>query len=87
MTFHTCPSHDALFAYQAGRLSEASSETIGSHIVSCQICQAELSTFDGAEDSFIGQLRCPTVAAPFLDESECRAAVGRARAVLDQSRG
>jgi serine/threonine protein kinase len=80
-----CPSHEELRAYTLGYLSDASSDDVAAHLGSCPACQAELASFDGAEDTFVEQLRRPAPADPYRAESECQAAVARALAVLDRS--
>ncbi|MGD0654278.1 MAG: protein kinase [Thermoguttaceae bacterium] len=80
-----CPSHDELLAYAAGCLSEEVSEAVAEHLDSCPQCQTGLVTLDDADDTFVAQLRRPADSDPILDESQCRVAVTRARAVLDGS--
>ncbi len=79
----TCPSREELLAYAAGRLADETSESIAAHLDSCPDCQAGLVTLDDAEDTFVAQLRQPPATDPYLEESQCRLAVARARAALE----
>ena len=82
MSTLTCPSHDELLAYAAGRLANETSESIAAHLDSCPDCQAGLVTLNDADDTFVAQLRQPPATDPFLEESQCQVAVARARATM-----
>ena len=79
----TCPNRDELLAYAAGRLADEISEEIAAHLDSCPDCQAGLATLDDAEDTFVAQFRQPPATDPYLEESQCRVAVARARAAME----
>ncbi|MGO9111808.1 MAG: protein kinase domain-containing protein [Thermoguttaceae bacterium] len=78
-----CPSRDDLLAFAAGRLPDETSELIAAHLDLCADCQAGLLTLDDADDTFVARLRQPPAADPFLEESQCRVAVARARAAME----
>jgi formylglycine-generating enzyme required for sulfatase activity/serine/threonine protein kinase len=79
----TCPSRDELLAYAVGRLPDETSECIAAHLESCADCQASLITLDDSNDTFLAQLRQPAATDPYLEESQCRLAVARARAAAE----
>ncbi len=86
MLASTCPNRERLFDYVVGRLSDETSESVAEHLDLCQPCQAMLATFDDADDTLVARLRSPAgldgaVGDPYLQESQCSAAVARARAV------
>ena len=77
----TCPGQQELSDYVVGRLSDEASQGIAEHLESCPQCQAALGTLDDAGDTLIARLRLPVGQDPYLEESQCGAAVARARAV------
>jgi uncharacterized protein (TIGR03067 family) len=81
MSATTCPSHDQLFDYVVGKLSDEVSDGVAEHLESCESCQAGLATFDDADDTLVGQLRQPAQQDPYRGESQCQVAVARARSV------
>ncbi|MGO8749620.1 MAG: efflux RND transporter periplasmic adaptor subunit [Thermoguttaceae bacterium] len=87
MSTTTCPSHDELHAYSIGLLSDEASDAVAAHLASCADCRSGLSTLDGAEDTFLSQLRRPAVADPYLEESQCQVAIARACAIPGSSPG
>ena len=80
------PDREKLAAYALGKLSDAESERVAEAIENDSVCQAMLGTFDEAEDTLAGNLRRPAADdpshdGPFDAESQCDAAVARAKAV------
>ena len=80
MSSADCPSRDVLFAYQTGELSEALAESLTSHVVCCEACQAGLNTIREAEDTFVARLRASATEDPYLQEAECAGVVARVKA-------
>ncbi len=83
MPVATCPCREELIDYAVGKLSEASSDALASHIEACPDCQAELAALPEPDDTLVARLRGPEASDPFLDEPECGRAVAQARAVVD----
>ena len=87
MSMADCPSHDRLFDYVVGRLSDVASEVLASHLDTCSTCQTKLATLDDASDSLVARLRAPVPDDPLLAEPECGIALARAKAVAGSSAG
>jgi serine/threonine protein kinase len=79
MVATTCPAPEELRNYALGRLSEAQWEAIDGHVESCAECQAALATVDDVADTLLTRLRGPAPEDDFLKESQCEAALARAR--------
>ena len=80
------PDREKLTAYALGKLSDAESERMAELIENDAQCQAMLATLDAAEDTLAGNLRRPVAddlsqEDPLDAESQCDAAVARAKAV------
>ena len=73
------PSREELLAYAVGKLSDADSQRVAAFVESDPECQAVLATLDGTEDTLVGRLRLPPVDDPYEAESQCDAALARAR--------
>ena len=83
MTTTTCPSREDLTAYLNGRLSAADLEDVAEHVESCPECQAMLGTLDAAVDTLVADLRRAVPNDAYLEESQCRLAIGRAHSMFD----
>ena len=79
MVATACPSADELKNYTLGRLSEQDWAAIADHVESCPQCQAAIATVDDIADTLVTQLREPAPEDSFLNESQCEAALKRAR--------
>ena len=81
MSLTRCPSQEVLFDYVVGRLSDADSDALASHVESCSSCRADLATLDDADDTLVARLREPAEEDPYQGESQCGVAVARAKVV------
>jgi len=79
MVATACPTADELKNYTLGRLSEPDWTAIAEHLESCRQCQAAIATVDDVADTLVTQLREPAPGDSFLNESQCEAALIRAR--------
>ncbi len=79
MVATACPTADELKNYTLGRLSEPDWAAIAEHLESCRQCQAAIATVDDVADTLVTQLREPAQGDSFLNESQCEAALMRAR--------
>ena len=79
MVATACPTADELKNYTLGRLSEQDWAAIAEHLESCRQCQAAIATVDDVADTLVTQLREPAPGDSFLNESQCEAALKRAR--------
>ncbi len=79
MVVTACPTADELKNYTLGRLSEQDWAAIAEHVESCRQCQAAIATVDDVADTLVTQLREPAPGDSFLNESQCEAALKRAR--------
>ncbi len=80
------PDREMLAAYALGKLSDAESQRVAEFIENDAQCQAMLVTLDAAEDTLVGNLRRPAAddslqEDPIDAESQCDAAIARAKAV------
>jgi RND family efflux transporter MFP subunit len=82
MSTVVCPDRQQLSAYLVGRLSDEAAESIAAHLDSCPACQAQMDRLSDTGDTLVAHLRQPTADEPYVDESQCRSAVARARGVL-----
>lgn len=83
MAIMNCPGREELYDYSLGRLSNADSESVSSHVESCPDCQAQLRTLEDRGDSLLGRLRAPCEES-YLDEPQFRAAVTGALAMPER---
>ncbi|MHC4404573.1 MAG: protein kinase domain-containing protein, partial [Planctomycetota bacterium] len=81
----TCPSRQQLCDYLVGKLPDELSQGTTEHVEGCSSCQAIMATLDDADDTFVARLRGPAAPDPILEESQCGAAVARARAMAARS--
>ncbi|MGD0384040.1 MAG: serine/threonine-protein kinase, partial [Thermoguttaceae bacterium] len=79
MVATACPTTDELKNYTLGRLSQQDWAAIAEHLESCRQCQAAIATVDDVADTLVTQLREPAPGDSFLNESQCQAALNRAR--------
>jgi len=79
MVATACPTTDELKNYTLGRLSQQDWAAIAEHLESCRQCQAAIATVDDVADTLVTQLREPEPGDSFLNESQCEAALKRAR--------
>ncbi|MHB1034128.1 MAG: protein kinase domain-containing protein [Pirellulales bacterium] len=87
MTAAVCPNREDLANYTAGRLSDEASAALAEHFEACPDCQASLATLEDADDTLVARLRRPALADPCLEESQCEAALVRARAIAGRQGG
>jgi RND family efflux transporter MFP subunit len=87
MVATTCPTAEELRDYVLGRLTEKDWEAIAEHVETCPQCQAAIATVDDVADTLITQLREPAPADSFLNESQCEAALNRARNITEGGTG
>ncbi|MCX7427825.1 MAG: protein kinase [Planctomycetia bacterium] len=83
MTVSARPTREELLAYAVGKLSDADSERVAAYVESDPDCQAMLATLDGTDDTLVGQLRLPEADDPFAAESQCDAALARAKGMTE----
>ncbi|HEY4759018.1 MAG TPA: serine/threonine-protein kinase, partial [Thermoguttaceae bacterium] len=79
MNATACPTPEELRDYTLGRLAEKDWEAIADHVESCPQCQAAIATVDDVADTLVTQLREPAPKDSFVKESQCDAALKRAR--------
>ncbi|MBN2580576.1 MAG: protein kinase [Pirellulales bacterium] len=74
-----CPNPQELRDYALGRMAESDWEAIARHVESCPQCQAVLATVDDVADTLVARLREPPPEDSFIKESQCEAALARAK--------
>src|SRR3972149_9978796 len=79
MVTTACPAAEELRNYTLGRLAEKDWEAITEHLESCLLCQAAIATVDDVADTLVTQLREASPKDSFVKESQCDAALKRAR--------
>ena len=79
MVATTCPAPEELKNYSLGRLSEQDWQAIADHVETCPQCQAAIATIDDVADTLVTQLREPPPGDSFLNESQCKDALSRAK--------
>lgn len=77
----SCPPRQVLLAYQTGELTEATAESVISHVTTCVDCQAELATMDKAGDPLVESLRAPVPAEPYANEPQLARMLQNARSL------
>ena len=78
MVATACPSANDLKNYALGRLSGRRA-AVAQHVESCPHCQAAIATVDDVADTLVNQLRESAPADSFFGESQCAAALSRAK--------
>ena len=80
-----CPSPEELHAYAVGLLDDEQSEEVAQHLDRCDACQACIATLDDADDTLVTQLKRAPAGDAVIDESQCFAALDRARSLAGDS--
>ncbi len=76
-----CPSRADLIDFHSGKLSEASSESLGEHIDKCESCRSLLKAFDAGDDKLEVALRSISRIGPRADASGLQRAESLVKAI------
>ncbi|HLA84150.1 MAG TPA: protein kinase [Thermoguttaceae bacterium] len=79
------PGREELLAYALGKLSDAESDRISEFVERDPECRAILETLDVADDTLAGGLKRPVEDDPYDVESQCDAALARAKGVAGRA--